>query len=47
LPKIITPEGFNGTIPRKSNLSDVLKILELTGEVSFAIDGKKLIVTTM
>lgn len=45
LPKVIKPEGFNGTLPRRSNLSDVLKMLELTGEVSFTIEGKKVFVT--
>ena len=35
---------FRGTIPRSSNVSEVFKMLELTGEVHFSIDGKKIIV---
>jgi ferric-dicitrate binding protein FerR (iron transport regulator) len=35
---------FQGKIPRNSNLSNVLKILE-TNEVHFTIDGKKIIVS--
>lgn len=35
---------FNGDISRTVNLSTVLKMLELTGEVSFAIEGKNIIV---
>ncbi|HKZ67792.1 MAG TPA: FecR domain-containing protein, partial [Chitinophagaceae bacterium] len=35
---------FNGDISRTVNLSTVLKMLELTGEVSFSIEGKKIIV---
>ncbi|MGC4104426.1 FecR family protein [Ferruginibacter sp.] len=40
------PIKFNGDISRGVTLSNVLKMLELTGEVSFAIDGKKIIVST-
>jgi transmembrane sensor len=32
-------------LPRSSKLSDVLKILELTGNIKFEIDGKKVIVS--
>jgi transmembrane sensor len=32
-------------LPRSSRLSDVLKILELTGNIKFEIDGKKVIVS--
>jgi transmembrane sensor len=32
-------------VPRSSKLSDVLKILELTGNIKFEIDGKKVIVS--
>jgi hypothetical protein len=35
---------FYAEIPRNTNLSDVLKALELTGKVHFLIDGKKIIV---
>jgi len=35
---------FYAEIPRNTNLSDVLKALELTGKVHFSIDGKKIIV---
>jgi transmembrane sensor len=38
-------ELFYAEIPRNTNLSDVLKALELTGKVHFAIDGKKIIVS--
>ena len=38
------PLTFTGNISRKSNLSDVLKMLELTGEVRFLIEGKKVTV---
>lgn len=37
-------EIFYAEIPRNTPLSDVLKALELTGEVRFAIEGKKIIV---
>ena len=39
-----TDELFYAEIPRNTNLSDVLKALELTGKVKFAIDGNKVIV---
>jgi hypothetical protein len=35
---------FKGTISRKENASEVLKMLEMTGEVHFEIEGKKIIV---
>jgi transmembrane sensor len=35
---------FNGEIPRSSKLSDVLKVLELTSNKKFEIEGKKVIV---
>ena len=31
-------------MPRSSKLSDVLKVLELTGNIRFEIEGKKIIV---
>jgi ferric-dicitrate binding protein FerR (iron transport regulator) len=37
-------EHFGGTISRDVNISDVLKMLEMTGGVNFKIDGKKVIV---
>jgi ferric-dicitrate binding protein FerR (iron transport regulator) len=44
MPRDIPPVTFTGNISRNSNLSAVLKILELTEEVSFTIEGKKVIV---
>lgn len=35
---------FDGTITRSSNLLNVLNILELTGEVNFKVEGKKVLV---
>jgi ferric-dicitrate binding protein FerR (iron transport regulator) len=35
---------FSGGISRLENASQVLKMLEMTGEVHFAIDGKKVMV---
>lgn len=35
---------FYADIPRNTNLSDVLKALELTGKVKFKINGKQIIV---
>jgi len=37
-------QSFIGEIPRNSNLSDVLKVLELTSKIRFEIQGKKIIV---
>ena len=37
-------DRFFVEIPRSSNLSDVLKTLELTGRIRFEIEGKKIIV---
>jgi ferric-dicitrate binding protein FerR (iron transport regulator) len=39
-----TNEHFRGTISRSVNVSEVFKMLELTGAVHFSIDGKKIIV---
>jgi hypothetical protein len=36
---------FNGEISRYSNATKVLQLLEKTGSVKFAVDGKKIIVT--
>lgn len=36
---------FGGTISRNVNLSQILKMLELAGEVKFRIEGKKIIAT--
>ena len=44
LPQNVSNLAFNGHISRKSNLSAVLKVLELTEEVAFTIEGKRLIV---
>jgi hypothetical protein len=35
---------FVGEMPRSSKLSDVLKVLELTGNIHFEIEKKKIIV---
>ncbi|NIG53561.1 FecR family protein [Chitinophaga sp. Cy-1792] len=40
----ITTQQFIGKIPRNTNLSDVLTILESTGWVHFKLEGNKLIV---
>lgn len=40
------PVRFNGEISRSVTLSNVLKMLELTGEVSFSIEGKRIIVSS-
>lgn len=37
-------DRFYAEIPRDTKLSDVLKALELTGEVRFGIEGKKIII---
>jgi ferric-dicitrate binding protein FerR (iron transport regulator) len=37
-------EKFFADIPRNTNLSDVLKALELTGKVQFQVEGKKVFV---
>jgi ferric-dicitrate binding protein FerR (iron transport regulator) len=37
-------DQFVMELPRSSKLSDVLKILELTGNINFEIEGKKIIV---
>lgn len=37
---------FSGTISRYENISQVLRLLEVTGEVKFTIDGKKVNVKT-
>jgi ferric-dicitrate binding protein FerR (iron transport regulator) len=35
---------FNGEVPRNTSLSHLLKIIELSGDVRFGIEGKKIIV---
>lgn len=37
-------ELFYAEIPRNAKLSDVLKVLELTGKVHFEIEGKRVFV---
>jgi len=37
-------EQFVLEMPRNSKLSDVLKVLELTGNIRFNIQGKKIII---
>jgi len=39
-----TDKHFRGKISRSSNVSEVFKMLELTGEVHFSTEGKKIIV---
>lgn len=39
-----TDHHFRGKISRSSNVSEVFKMLELTGEVHFSTEGKKIIV---
>lgn len=41
----MTMKDYEGYISRKSNISEVLKMLELTEEVSFKIEGRKVTVT--
>jgi hypothetical protein len=35
---------LNGSIERKVNVSEVLKMIQLTGEVKFNIEGRKITV---
>lgn len=37
-------KDFTGTVARKENASEVLKMLEMTGAVHFTIDGRKILV---
>lgn len=39
-----TSQQIDGSIPRNTQLSNVLRILELTGKVRFKVDGKKVTV---
>ena len=39
-----TDKHFRGKISRSSNVSEVFRMLELTGEVHFSMEGKKIIV---
>ena len=39
-----TDKHFRGKISRSSNVSEVFRMLELTGEVHFSTEGKKIIV---
>ncbi|WP_343700013.1 FecR domain-containing protein [Chitinophaga sp.] len=41
----MTMKDYDGYISRSSNISEVLKMLELTEEVSFRIEGRKVTVT--
>jgi len=40
----VRSEEFAGTVPRTSNLSEVLQIMELTKTVRFSIDHKMITV---
>ncbi|MGV3764611.1 MAG: FecR family protein [Chitinophagaceae bacterium] len=42
--KSIPSKKFSGTLPRKEKVSKVLEMLELTGNVTFKIEGDKVIV---
>lgn len=42
--KTIPSKKFSGTLPRKEKVSKVLEMLELTGNVTFKIEGDKVIV---
>jgi len=42
----ITDEEFVGVISRHVNVSEILKMLEKTGTVSFTIEGKKITVSS-
>jgi len=37
-------DRFNADIPRDTKLTDVLRVLELTGSVKFKTEGRKVIV---
>jgi hypothetical protein len=39
-----TDKHFRGMISRSSNVSEVFRMLELTGAVHFSMEGKKIIV---
>lgn len=39
-----TDAGFGGSVSRSKNISEILKILELTGDVHFEVEGRKVIV---
>lgn len=43
--KQVAKEPFGGVIPKFSNISEVLKALELTGDVHFKIQDRKILVT--
>ncbi len=40
----IEDKSFGGSIPRANNVSEVLRMLELTGEIRFAVEGRTIIV---
>lgn len=40
----LSNKDFVGTIPRNKNVSELLKMLELTGAVHFSIEGRRIIV---
>jgi len=40
----INESGFGGSVSRSKNISEVLKVLELTGELHFKIEGRKVTV---
>jgi transmembrane sensor len=41
----IAKERFGGTVSRFGNVSEVLRMLELTGDVHFKIEGRRIVVT--
>ena len=40
----VVPTRFSGAVSRSKNLSEVLKIMELTGKVAFKIEGRRVMV---
>lgn len=40
----VVPRKFSGAVSRSKNLSEVLKIMEFTGKVTFKIEGRRVIV---
>jgi hypothetical protein len=40
----LSNKDFVGTISRNKNISELLKMLELTGAVHFSIDGRRITV---
>ncbi len=43
----IEDKSFAGSIPRENNVSEVLRVLELTGKIRFSIEGRTIIVKSV